>query len=123
MSIRRLTLVCVYGTIKPVWIYLQTLVGNSNASGKLKLRLSCLGCTDYCIAIYSIKLHCLKYILNVLLQSHYSLKKGAHLLGLGVNNVWTVACDEMGRMIPEELEKRIQDAQEKVGYNLFNRFV
>ncbi len=44
------------------------------------------------------------------------MKKGAHLLGIGVNNVWHVACDERGRMIPAELEKKILEAKEKVRF-------
>lgn len=44
-------------------------------------------------------------------KSHYSVRKGAGFLGLGMNNVLAVKTDSMGRMIPEELEKRIVEAQ------------
>ena len=33
--------------------------------------------------------------------SHYSLKKGANLAGLGTNSLVPVKTDEIGRMIPE----------------------
>ncbi len=42
------------------------------------------------------------------------MKKGAALLGIGVGNVWSVECDERGRMIPAELEKRVREAKDKV---------
>jgi len=42
-------------------------------------------------------------------ESHYSIVKGANWLGLGVENVIKVKTDEGGRMIPEELEKSIED--------------
>ncbi|XP_022082482.1 cysteine sulfinic acid decarboxylase-like isoform X2 [Acanthaster planci] len=48
-------------------------------------------------------------------QSHYSLKKGMAFLGLGVDNLVSVKCDQMGRMIPEELEKEILEAKNKGG--------
>jgi len=41
-------------------------------------------------------------------ESHYSIVKGANMLGLGVNNVVKVKTDKGGRMIPEELDKCIQ---------------
>ncbi|XP_071941824.1 cysteine sulfinic acid decarboxylase-like [Antedon mediterranea] len=43
-------------------------------------------------------------------QSHYSLKKGAFFLGLGLDSLKIVKCDEIGKMIPEELEKEIEKA-------------
>uniref|UniRef100_A0A8C0VSM9 Cysteine sulfinic acid decarboxylase n=1 Tax=Cyanistes caeruleus TaxID=156563 RepID=A0A8C0VSM9_CYACU len=43
-------------------------------------------------------------------ESHYSILKGAALLGIGTDNVHLVRTDErwVGKMIPEELEKEIQ---------------
>ncbi|KAK6970781.1 cysteine sulfinic acid decarboxylase [Biomphalaria glabrata] len=44
-------------------------------------------------------------------KGHYSIKKGAAFMGLGMNNVITVKTDERGRMIPEELDKAIVKAK------------
>jgi len=38
---------------------------------------------------------------------HYSIKGGASAIGLGTDNCVQVMCDERGRMIPEEFEKRV----------------
>jgi glutamate decarboxylase len=38
---------------------------------------------------------------------HYSIKGGASAIGLGTDNCVQVMCDEKGRMIPEEFEKRV----------------
>jgi len=38
---------------------------------------------------------------------HYSIKGGASAIGLGLDNCVSVACDESGKMIPEELEKLV----------------
>uniref|UniRef100_A0A3Q2XVU2 Glutamate decarboxylase 3 n=1 Tax=Hippocampus comes TaxID=109280 RepID=A0A3Q2XVU2_HIPCM len=46
-------------------------------------------------------------------HSHYSVKKSAAVLGLGIDNVFIVKCDERGKMIPEELEASILAAEEK----------
>jgi len=46
-------------------------------------------------------------------KGHYSLKKGAAFLGLGMDGVITVATDSCGRMIPEKLEEAIIDAKAK----------
>ncbi|XP_053706457.1 cysteine sulfinic acid decarboxylase [Synchiropus splendidus] len=40
-------------------------------------------------------------------ESHYSVKKGAAFLGFGTDNVVAVDVDEGGRMIPEDLEEKI----------------
>ncbi|EAR98380.2 pyridoxal-dependent decarboxylase domain protein (macronuclear) [Tetrahymena thermophila SB210] len=40
--------------------------------------------------------------------AHYSIEKGAIMLGFGLDSVVKIACDEEGRMIPEEFEKEIQ---------------
>lgn len=47
-------------------------------------------------------------------QSHYSLKKGAALLGIGINNVRLVKCDAKGKMVPSELEQQILKAKNEV---------
>uniref|UniRef100_H2ZM90 Uncharacterized protein n=2 Tax=Ciona savignyi TaxID=51511 RepID=H2ZM90_CIOSA len=40
-------------------------------------------------------------------QAHYSAEKNSTLLGLGTDNCWKVKCDNRGKMIPEEFEKRV----------------
>ncbi|XP_053106543.1 glutamate decarboxylase 1-like isoform X2 [Hemicordylus capensis] len=40
-------------------------------------------------------------------HSHYSVKKAAAVLGIGMDNVVAVKCDERGKMIPSELEGKI----------------
>ena len=40
--------------------------------------------------------------------SHYSLRKGANLTGIGIDNVVKVPTDSVGRMIPAELEAKIK---------------
>ena len=45
--------------------------------------------------------------------SHYSLKKGANITGVGIDNVVPVPTDAESRMIPAELEKAIQAEIEK----------
>ena len=42
------------------------------------------------------------------MQSHYSIAKAAHWIGLGTENVVKVLSDEAGRMIPSELESQIK---------------
>lgn len=44
-------------------------------------------------------------------ESHFSIQKGAALLGIGTDNVRPVGTDERGKMIPEELEKEIGRAK------------
>lgn len=51
-------------------------------------------------------------------QSHYSIKKSACLLGIGLDNVITVECDDKGKMIPEDLEQKIMESKEKVSKKL-----
>uniref|UniRef100_A0A670ICG0 Glutamate decarboxylase 1 n=1 Tax=Podarcis muralis TaxID=64176 RepID=A0A670ICG0_PODMU len=46
-------------------------------------------------------------ILFVSEHSHYSVKKAAAVLGIGMDNVIVVKCDERGKMIPSELEENI----------------
>ena len=41
--------------------------------------------------------------------SHYSIEKGAILQGFGTDNIIKVRANEMGEMIPEELEREIQE--------------
>lgn len=47
----------------------------------------------------------------VSLAAHYSFKKGANLMGIGMDNVIPVAVDDEGRMIPEDLEIKIIKAK------------
>ncbi|KAF7240255.1 Cysteine sulfinic acid decarboxylase, partial [Varanus komodoensis] len=44
-------------------------------------------------------------------ECHYSIQKGAAFLGIGTDNVYLVAVDEKGKMIPAELEKQINCAK------------
>ncbi|XP_029139086.1 glutamate decarboxylase 1, partial [Protobothrops mucrosquamatus] len=46
-------------------------------------------------------------ILFISEHSHYSIKKAAAVVGIGVDNVIAIKCDERGKMIPSELEKNI----------------
>ena len=43
-------------------------------------------------------------------ECHYSMQKGANLTGVGINNVIRVKCNEIGQMIPAELEAAIDKA-------------
>jgi glutamate/tyrosine decarboxylase-like PLP-dependent enzyme len=42
-------------------------------------------------------------------QSHYSICKAAIIAGLGLESIVYVKCDETGHMIPEELEKTVEE--------------
>jgi hypothetical protein len=42
--------------------------------------------------------------------------KSAALLGIGINNIIYVKSDKIGKMIPEELDREINAAKEKVNY-------
>ncbi|KAF3845508.1 hypothetical protein F7725_008671 [Dissostichus mawsoni] len=44
-------------------------------------------------------------------ESHYSVKKGAAYLGIGTDNIIVVKVDEGGRIIPEDLEEKIELTQ------------
>ncbi|XP_058037180.1 acidic amino acid decarboxylase GADL1 isoform X6 [Ahaetulla prasina] len=44
-------------------------------------------------------------------ECHYSVKKAASFLGIGTQNVYFVKSDDRGKMIPEELEKQVQQAR------------
>uniref|UniRef100_A0A8C6W2E3 Glutamate decarboxylase-like 1 n=3 Tax=Nannospalax galili TaxID=1026970 RepID=A0A8C6W2E3_NANGA len=46
-------------------------------------------------------------------ECHYSMKKAASFLGIGTQNVCFVETDGRGKMIPEELEKRISEARQE----------
>ncbi|XP_018779690.1 cysteine sulfinic acid decarboxylase isoform X2 [Serinus canaria] len=52
-------------------------------------------------------------------ESHYSILKGAALLGIGTDNVHLVRTDQRGKMIPEELEKEIQRVKAEGSEPLF----
>ena len=40
--------------------------------------------------------------------SHYSLKKGVNLAGMGTNSLVNIKTDKVGRMCSEDLDKKIQ---------------
>ncbi|OCT74490.1 glutamate decarboxylase 1 [Xenopus laevis] len=44
-------------------------------------------------------------------QSHYSFRKASSVLGIGTDNVIAVKCDERGKMIPSDLEDKVQKAK------------
>ncbi|PKU40640.1 hypothetical protein llap_9061 [Limosa lapponica baueri] len=46
-------------------------------------------------------------------HSHFSVKKGAAALGIGTDSVILIRCDERGKMIPSDLERRILEAKQK----------
>lgn len=52
-----------------------------------------------------------KFVLFTSAHGHYSVEKAAQMLGLGSSAVWPVPIDKQGRMIPSELEKLVQKAQ------------
>lgn len=54
-----------------------------------------------------------KFVLFTSAHGHYSIEKAAQMLGLGSNAAWAVPIDKQGRMIPSELEKLIQKAQQE----------
>ena len=47
-------------------------------------------------------------------QAHYSAQKNSMLLGIGLENCFSIKCDNRGKMITEELEKAVVDAKNKV---------
>jgi len=46
-------------------------------------------------------------------ECHYSIQKGANLCGIGINNVWMVKCNDIGQMIPEEVDRLLQKAKDE----------
>eukprot|EP01059_Diplonema_ambulator_P004848 TRINITY_DN14588_c1_g1_i4.p1 TRINITY_DN14588_c1_g1~~TRINITY_DN14588_c1_g1_i4.p1 ORF type:complete len:510 (+),score=120.77 TRINITY_DN14588_c1_g1_i4:1578-3107(+) len=42
-------------------------------------------------------------------ECHYSVQKGANLIGIGMRNVVGVRCNDLGQMIPEALEEAIKE--------------
>ncbi|KAB0364211.1 hypothetical protein FD754_008367, partial [Muntiacus muntjak] len=54
-----------------------------------------------------------RLILFTSAECHYSMKKSASFLGIGTENVRFVETDGRGKMIPEELEKRVQEAKKE----------
>ncbi|KAJ9473564.1 Glutamate decarboxylase [Diplonema papillatum] len=46
-------------------------------------------------------------------ECHYSVQKGANLIGIGMRNVVGVACNDIGQMIPAELEKAVEQAKKE----------
>ncbi|XP_077993859.1 cysteine sulfinic acid decarboxylase-like [Glandiceps talaboti] len=52
-------------------------------------------------------------------HSHYWIKKGAAYLGFGTDSVTMVKCDERGKMLVKDLEKKIIEAKERGDVPLF----
>ena len=46
-------------------------------------------------------------------QAHYSFAKAANTMGIGMRNIILVKTDELGRMIPEELDREIIASKER----------
>ncbi|XP_043922084.1 glutamate decarboxylase 2 [Protopterus annectens] len=46
-------------------------------------------------------------------HSHFSVKKGAAALGIGTDSVILIKCDDRGKIIPSDLERRILEAKQK----------
>ena len=46
-------------------------------------------------------------------ESHYSAKKGASFLGIGLQNLISVETNELGQMIVEDLEMKINETKKK----------
>ncbi|XP_033726715.1 cysteine sulfinic acid decarboxylase-like [Pecten maximus] len=46
-------------------------------------------------------------------DAHYSLAKGASFLGLGMNNLVRINTDDIGRMCPEDLDKKLTEQKSK----------
>ncbi|KAI4498842.1 hypothetical protein M0802_006017 [Mischocyttarus mexicanus] len=44
-------------------------------------------------------------------ESHYSIMKAAHWLGIGTDQVYKVKTDELGKMIPDDLKRAIKEAK------------
>ncbi|XP_069509438.1 cysteine sulfinic acid decarboxylase [Ambystoma mexicanum] len=44
-------------------------------------------------------------------ESHYSIMKGAAFLGFGTDSIFVVQADDRGKMIPADLEKRLEEAK------------
>uniref|UniRef100_A0A7N4V1R1 Cysteine sulfinic acid decarboxylase n=1 Tax=Sarcophilus harrisii TaxID=9305 RepID=A0A7N4V1R1_SARHA len=49
-------------------------------------------------------------------ESHYSVQKGAAFLGMGTDSIRLVKADDRGRMIPEDLEKQINQAEAEAAW-------
>ncbi|RKF62043.1 L-aspartate decarboxylase dtxS4 [Erysiphe neolycopersici] len=52
-----------------------------------------------------------KFVLFTSSHGHYSLQKAALMCGLGTDNICSIPSDDSGRMIPSELEKKIQSSR------------
>lgn len=46
-------------------------------------------------------------------DSHYSMKKGANFLGIGMKNLISIKTNEQGQMLVADLEEKINDAIKK----------
>lgn len=53
------------------------------------------------------------FVLFASAHGHYSLEKAADMCGFGTKNVWSVAVNSLGCMIPEELEKLVHRAKDE----------
>lgn len=52
-------------------------------------------------------------------QSHYSFAKGASVMGIGMDNVISVATDSCGRMLPQALREEVAKARARGGEPFF----
>lgn len=46
-------------------------------------------------------------------ESHYSFTKAAHWLGIGIDNCIMVRTNEFGQILPDDLERKIIQAQDE----------
>lgn len=53
----------------------------------------------------------LRFAIFISDQAHYSFRKGAAVLGLGVNSIFNVRTDSEGRMLGSDLQTKITEAQ------------
>jgi glutamate/tyrosine decarboxylase-like PLP-dependent enzyme len=52
-----------------------------------------------------------RYVIITSKQSHYTIKRSAGVLGIGMDGAVSVDCDEQGRMLPEAVEQAILEAK------------
>ncbi|KAK3106415.1 hypothetical protein FSP39_019518 [Pinctada imbricata] len=60
-----------------------------------------------------------QFVLLTSAEAHYSIAKGANFLGFGTDNAIRVDTDDRGRMVPDDLDKKLQQAKDKGEVPLF----
>ena len=59
-------------------------------------------------------------VLYHLIQAHYGAKTAAAVTGLGLENVYVVKVDTRGKMLIDDLERKVEQAKSEVYLNFFN---